>query len=299
LKKRVIWHRPGALGDVLMTLQLVHEYRKQNPGVHLTYKAHPSTLKHLEGLIRQAGFDDVMSTEQGLAGEHQQINLIGYPLAEGYPEKPMKRHLLDYFGAEVGLPEGLATAHLPLSLPPKDLHIPYCTMHIKAGWSMYKEWPIERWQEVATHLTRKLGIPIFQVGGPEDPLLTDVHDFRGRSFLEGLQMLGGAAMHLGIDSWSNHATNIDWIGKGKTKAVILWGSTQPSAAGYAHNLNIQAGLPCQPCFREDPKISRMSRGVCPHPGGQTYEKPQHECMAKIQVATVLTAAIKLWGERQQ
>lgn len=109
--------------------------------------------------------------------------------------------------------------------------------------------------------------------------------------------MGNADFHVGIDSWTNHATNIEWKDKGKTPAVILWGSTQPSAAGYKHNRNLTANLPCQPCFREDPKISKNPRGPCPHPEGQVYEKPQHLCMAKLDREHVLRAILLEWENR--
>jgi hypothetical protein len=92
---------------------------------------------------------------------------------------------------------------------------------------------------------------------------------------------------MGVDSFSNHLTHIKWAGK-QTKGVILWGSTQATAAGYGENINISLGLPCQPCFREDPKISRQPRGLCINPEGQdSYDNPQHACMNLITVELVL------------
>ncbi len=115
--------------------------------------------------------------------------------------------------------------------------------------------------------------------------------------MESLALLANAELHVGIDSWSNHATNIVWEGKGKVPGVILWGSTQASAAGYSQNHNINLGLPCQPCFREDPKISSVPRGVCPNPPGQTYEKPLHACMHGISREQVLDVIVKEYANR--
>jgi hypothetical protein len=109
-----------------------------------------------------------------------------------------------------------------------------------------------------------------------------------------IDLMAYSTLHLGIDSWTNHLTNVYWKGRGFTNAIILWGSTQWSAAGYARNTNISLGLECQPCFREDPKISRMPRGPCINPPGQSYDDPRHACMAGIGVKRVLEAIEKLW-----
>ena len=119
-------------------------------------------------------------------------------------------------------------------------------------------------------------------------------------------------MHLGIDSFTNHLTNYFWTdekGGRKVPGVILWGSTQYTASGYDHNINISKGLDCQPCFRENPAISRMPRDVCVNPPGivtmgmpgmgfvnaeRFYGDGLHECMARITVDEVVAAALELW-----
>ncbi len=81
------------------------------------------------------------------------------------------------------------------------------------------------------------------------------------------------------------------------RGVILWGSTQASAAGYASNVNITRALPCQPCFRENPAISRMDRGPCISPPRATYDDDTpHACMADIGVDEVVEAVRQLWKE---
>ena len=80
----------------------------------------------------------------------------------------------------------------------------------------------------------------------------------------------------------------------RTRGVIVWGSTQASAAGYPHNVNISIGLPCQPCFREDPKLSRMPRGPCVTPPGQTYDAPRHACLHGLPVERVLSEVRCAW-----
>lgn len=287
--KKVCWHRPGAIGDVLMTLNLVKPFRKQNPDCEIVYKTHPTTSQHLHDIILEAGVDRVISTEDTEKFD-EFYNLVGYPLAEGYPNKPMSDHLVRYFAKELGI-QKLEDTDLLYNLvltPPSRLFLDkYCTIHTQAGWSPYKNWQMDRWQQIAERLM-DAGIAVVQIGGPGDARIKGAeHLMLGKSFKQNLETMAYAEFHLGIDSWSNHATNIIWkLRNDRCKGVILWGSTQAAAAGYKTNRNISIGLPCQPCFREDPKLSQMSRGVCPNPAGQVFENPQHACMAGISVDRV-------------
>ena len=249
-KRRVVWHRPGAIGDVLITLNFVKLYKKENPNDWVIYKTAPSTASMLRPIMLEAGVDEVVTTADEVACD-KQFNLIGYPLHEGYPERPMAGHLIHYFSEELGL--GGRYKELQLKLPKRTIDPPYITLHATAGWSMYKNWPLDRWAWVCEQLKQQ-GIQAVQIGGPGDQVVESVAFNRlGLPFLESLGLFANAELHVGIDSWSNHATNIVWEGKGKVPGVILWGSTQASPAGYPQNYNISLGLPCQPCFREDPK----------------------------------------------
>ena len=187
--------------------------------------------------------------------------------------------------------------HLTLAKPPRPDNMPtrYATIHPQAGWSVYKQWPKDRWESV---IAERPDILFFQIGSETDARLNGaMPSFMGQSFYNSIALLANSSLHLGVDTWTNHLTNIEWENpdghRWFTPAIILWGSTQWQAAGYSRNTNISLGLPCQPCFREDPKISRMPRGPCINPPGQVYEKPQHACMAGIDVETV-AAAIRRW-----
>jgi ADP-heptose:LPS heptosyltransferase/glycosyltransferase involved in cell wall biosynthesis len=296
LKTQFTWHRPGAIGDVLMTLNLVKKFREKYPDCELTYRCHPDTAKILKSTILQTGFDRV---ETGSTVYGTEINLIGYPLAEGYPYKPMKQHLIGYFAKELGVDPDFDSLALPLpAFPDLKSSEPYATIHPQAGWSQYKNWSMDKWEELCKRLSFE-GIPTYQIGGPRDRRVLAAKDHflnAADTFRASLGALAHATIHIGVDSWTGHATNIKWEGKNRTPAVILWGSTQWDAAGYGHNTNISKGLLCQPCFKESPTISKMSLGLCNNPPGQTYEDPKHDCMAQISVDEVFSAVIKLWDE---
>jgi ADP-heptose:LPS heptosyltransferase len=229
------------------------------------------------------------------------FNLVGYPLHEGYPEKPMRQHLLRYFAKELGLDlDTLPALRLPLPPRPSGVSGRYATLQVKTGWSAYKNWPTDRWAEVVKECSE---IPIYQIGNADEPRVEGArHDFMGAPLSTSIALIANASLHLGLDSFANHLTHYLWDEGGSERrvpAVILWGSTQVSASGYDHNTNISLDLSCQPCFREDPAVSRMPRGPCINPLGQLYADPQHACMLGITIERVARAARELWIRADQ
>jgi ADP-heptose:LPS heptosyltransferase len=302
-RPKIALHRPGAIGDIIMTLSLVPLLKQKYPEHDIHYFCHPTIGRLLTRLMQMAGIDHAFSSDDFVNMKSQyaaSFNLIGYPLQDGYPEKKMKRHLIEYFATEMGLigPHDSYNPFPALSVEPgphpieEARHFRYATIHPQAGWSVYKNWPIERWEAVVTACP---DIVFYQIGAETDAKIRGVdHRFMGKPLDTSIDLLAHASLHLGIDSWTNHLTNVEWKLRGFTPAIILWGSTQASAAGYPRNVNISLGLDCQPCFREDPKISRMPRGPCINPPGQVYEKPEHACMAGISVERVLQEVERLW-----
>ena len=299
---KIALHRPGAIGDIIITLNLIPLLKKKYPKHEIHYFCHPAIGANLNELIRLAGVDEWYDNSQleAKAGEYEKvINLIGYPLKDGYPEKPMAKHLLEYFGREMGLdinPDEMPRLVLdrwprPLANMPKR----YATIHVQAGWSHYKNWAFGRWEKV---LEACGDIPVYQIGSATDYKIAGAdHSLMGSNLKDSIALMSNATMHMGVDSFTNHLTNVKWKGKGQTPSVILWGSTQWQAAGYKHNRNISLGLECQPCFREDPKISGSPRGVCINPPDQEdYNQPRHACMAGISVEQVVEAVKGVWKE---
>jgi len=303
-------------------MNLLPALREANPGREIWYFTDPSLAGEdaLGTFIRQAGADQVMHSnvfDQWSKNAYMAKDLIGYPLAEGYPDKPMRSHLLRYFADEMGLehvgtkPYGLETIDsgiytftipaegmhglpaLTLPLPPQakpslSLVTPtYITVQRSAGWSKYKEW--SGWNEAVDRM--RWG----------DVRFVEIDKKVGFTLAESIAIFANARMHIGIDSFCNHLTNYYWQdehGNGRrVPGVILWGSTQSSAAGYPHNKNISLGLSCQPCFIENPSISRMDRGPCTNPPRANYsDDTPWACMEGITVERVVEAIRAKWEE---
>ena len=97
-RERIALVRPGAIGDVLMTLNLLPAFKEANPDADIHYY---TRVEGLDDIIRAAGAIPGRCGIESLPELDRHINLVGYPIEEGYPEKPMRRHLLDYFADEL------------------------------------------------------------------------------------------------------------------------------------------------------------------------------------------------------
>jgi ADP-heptose:LPS heptosyltransferase/glycosyltransferase involved in cell wall biosynthesis len=284
-KGRVAIVRPGAIGDILMTLNLMPLFKKEYPSYDIDYfcNARFADRSQLGEIILRSGVSSVRTIREDVqypfADYDKVISLVGYPIHDGYPNRRMERHLLQYFGAELGLSIGNSLPELKVNCPkcPFAGEERYITIQKKAGWSKYKQWDWAKWQIVEKALEE------------EGWRIVEIDESKGYSLSESIAIFANATLHMGIDSFCNHLTHYLWNGK-RVPGVILWGSTQCDAAGYDHNINLSAGLHCQPCFREDPKVSQMPRAACVNPVRLTYEEDTPwACMVAITPTMVLDA----------
>ena len=257
-KPKIALHRPGAYGDIIMTLALVPLLKQKYPDHEIHYYCNATIGKQLAGLMQAAGvnaaIDCTLLTADKAAEYQRVVNLVGYPLAEGYPEKPMSMHLIEYFAEEMSVRTeldkivGWRVPHLTLARPPRPDNMPtrYATIHPQAGWSVYKQWPKDRWESI---VAERPDILFFQIGSETDARINGtLPSFMGKPFYDSISLLANSSLHIGVDTWTNHLTNIEWEDEVELRyfvpAIILWGSTQWQAAGYSRNTNISLGLPC-------------------------------------------------------
>lgn len=298
--------RPGAIGDIVMTLNCIPALKHKFPEHKINYYCDKRYLGegNLEQLIRAAGADEVYECEKMNKKAH--VSLVGYPLHEGYPSTPMKKHLISYFATELGIgveenhqansqanaqPPKLPRLTLPLPPRPHDAPSnPYVTLQTQAGWSKYKEWAPERWRAIEQWFEKR-GVPVVRID--QDVALPP------RTIMHTIALIAHATLHLGIDSFANHITHYNWMREDHTlkytPGVILFGSTQATASGYQDNTNITLNLHCQPCFKENPAISSMHGGPCINPPRTDYKiNTPHACMNGIGVDRVLHTVAEMW-----
>lgn len=293
---KIAFVRLGAIGDIIMCLNFASVTEKLGG----TFFCGDAAYGALHDFVRNyAGLKLRPHSEYIAEDFDRTVSLVGYPVDEGYPHKPMKRHLLQYFADEMGVDHTFDGMHaikppLPKQMP-RNITSSHITIQTKTGWSIYKEW--WGWNELIDLIHKEIpDLKVCQIGGPKDQKISNVDiNLCGESFTDNIAAQAWSKLHIGLDSVFNHTTNIQWHNKGRVPAVILFGSTQASASGYPTNTNISLGLSCQPCFRENPSLSRIPLGICTNPPEQDYENPRHACMAGITPRMVVDAAKKKLG----
>jgi len=277
----------GAIGDILASSAVTAQLAALHSGVEICYYTkYPQIAKLL------AGVGSVFDSDQW---DDRKPGMDIAPWSDGAPGQPMRKHLTTYYCEVAGLPPG--PPKLKEELEPVDIkHSRWVTIHPASGWSVYKEWGVEKWNEIILRMHQaypELGV--VQIGGSaDDPELhgTD-YDLRGKtSISQALWLIKQSVLHLGIDSFSNHAA-----GALRHPAVILFGSTSPTGYGYASAVNLWAGLDCSPCYRLNPRLISNNGGSCKNPPNQDYDHPRHACMTAITVDDVWPWITRLLSKR--
>ena len=283
IKRKIGVFRPGANGDLIMMCNVLPLLKQKFFGYDIDLFT--AINRDMLGFIYdQVGINQIFSKDVGYNLEFRKnydhfFIPMGYPLKEGYPDKPMRKHLIQHFADDLGLNVGNSLPCLELKRMEPLINGNYVTVHCEAGWSLYKNWEFHKWEQVIAEYPE---VRFVQIGAPDNYKLKGAdHSFFGRTMPEAINLISNASFHMGVDSFSNHVTHLKFGGR-QTPALILFGSSQATASGYSKNINVSLNLPCQPCFKEDPVLSIHPRGICTNPEGQTsYYEPKHACMANI------------------
>ena len=298
--------RHGALGDVIMLLNFVSQLRKKYDSIHLI----SATAKdNMESFLKDYGVvDEVKGVDLTPEEEKKYTKIIRLWMYnyDGTPVDPFPNHVMHYLAKELGTypPDfnALRIKAPPLPKKIKNQNAPfYITIQAQTDWSIYKNW--WGWQELVNKIRKENpNLEIYQIGGPKDrPLSNVTGNFLGDGFKDNLFAQAWATAHLGLDSVYAHTSNIIWSHKGKTKSIILFGSTQASAYGYVHNKNISLGLPCQPCARLTPGLMDGDCGPqtpCENLIDKPDGKPMWACMDGISVSLVYGNLMKTLKDKR-
>ena len=282
----------GHFGDIIMLLNLVKNFRAKHGQIKLVLRTHSWTKSIMEDFVKTCGIDEVVDTPTSMSNE---LQCFGYnvnhkePL-KGHPYTISKEHVIEGFAKNLGVEADFES--LEFKKPPFPFQGDFLTIHPQSLWSPYKNWPDERWEELCERFEKEK-IKVLQIAGPGDRVIKNAHRIIGEGsakmlFKMSVCAVANSRLHIATDTWTQHSLNIKWDGK-RTKGLILWGSSNIVATGYKTNTNIVKNLKCQPCLKEDPKISTVPLGPCEN-------KPRgiHECMDLISVDEVFNKAMSMW-----
>jgi len=273
--------RPGALGDIVASTPALERLREKYPDALIRYICHSSGILLLK---HNPNIDEISRIEL-----QADLRLyFNYPMNEGYPDVPMRKHLAEHFADSVGveLQDGWR-CHLNLLNEPwpdyGSLGInykkPFITFAIRTGWSRYKEWPIERWEELIKRMTERHDVQFVQVGAADEHEVCGGIYTGGKTDLMGaFSLIQNSILFVGLDSVFNHASNALRI-----PAVIMFGSTHPTGSGYDDNTNLVSdNCEIQPCYKEDAEISVHKKPPCPY---------EHKCIKEFMTVDLVESAI--------
>jgi ADP-heptose:LPS heptosyltransferase len=169
---------------------------------------------------------------------------------------PPKRALAEHMGECVGL-SGIDTeiwlpswgASPAIQEHLKDRPSPWAILQPKASaWTPNKQWPIDRWQELARRLAKQM--TVFEVGADGSAVLGDAAvDLTGATDTRDFAALVGMAeVFVGPPSGGMHLANAR-----KTPSVIVFGGYE-RASGYAYSnvIGMEGSVPCAPCWLTTP-----------------------------------------------
>jgi len=249
---------------------------------------------------------DTVSADQyaeALTGEKADAYFaLNYPAWWNYPGLPsqvLHQHMIDYFAAKLNIsaPHDL-TVHLNPEMRAWASQFSDCVLiQTKTAWSPYKNWPIAYWEQLCQRIHRELGVKVLQIGHESDPGVEGIPRIVAPSIRHAVATIEACRLFIGLDSVFNHAAKAV-----KKRSIILWGSTNPAAFGYAQNINLVNGcewkpdmgngpplLKCQPCYREYKHIEADAGLACPYTVVDKHE-PQASsvpaCMAANSVPIV-------------
>lgn len=104
-----------------------------------------------------------------------------------------------------------------------------------------KQWPVARYQELASRMLASTGARPLQLVPPgAKPLLADVDVIETPTFRHALAVLGLAQLYIGPEGGLHHGA----AAMGTPAVVIFGGFNSPRSTGYAWHENIAVGEPC-------------------------------------------------------
>lgn len=265
--------RPGALGDVLCTTPALRALRRKYPEAIIRYITHKSSR---EVLKHNRDIDEVV---EDIGQYADKIVEFAYPMHEGYPNKPMNRHLTQYFAECAGVK--LESDRPVLNLLPSECvklehKKPIITFAVKTGWSEYKEWPLERWARLVSLFPK---YQFIQLGATGEPIINGAQYMCGKLTLrESFSVLQQSTLFVGLDSVFNHACRALNV-----PAVIMFGSTSPIGSGYREHTNLWSDFECSPCYKENNEISVHPMPPCPY---------EHKCMKDFMTVDRVANAVR-------
>lgn len=219
-----LYYTGGGLGDELMFTAVAAEARKRGSALHV--------LTDRPGVWESN--TDAVSVQTGVGKWFNAKNrgLIKTEITHLSCQNGIHVHLAAQMADLVGL--GLPENWAPVYRPRSPAHVEPGAVVIQNSCrgalyaAVTKEWPFERWDQLAERLTSE-GHKLVQLGTPLDPPVQGAVDLRGKTELpRAASILEQAKLFIGLESGLMHLAAAV-----RVPAVIIYGGrTRPWETGY-------------------------------------------------------------------
>lgn len=272
-QKSILVNRGGAFGDLIIATAILKPLKEQGYQTLFTCHAyyasvlnHNPYIDHLIPLQEFTGENVYKALED--YPQNERVVLLDYPAPyppadpNAYlttPRGKLNQHIADHFCSLAGVPLN-QDYYLYIDDVLKASYSNLANtvlIQTRTSFSAYKNWPDDYWRLLVARIETDLKLTVLQLATPDN-------------YVEGIPLLDTPTLHhafaaltqcklfIGLDSVFNHASQAL-----QKPSIILWGSTNPQAFGYAQNINIVNGvvwhpkteentllLNCQPCYLE-------------------------------------------------
>jgi len=319
-------YRPGGFGDLLMMTAPFKILKMMNFRVRYICASYYAPIlednPYVDQLVTLPNDHSLIAEEayryaEELTGEKAlKSYALTYPSwwdNPGVTTQRIEQHLIADFCRQIDVPYYMDELSVHLTQEMLDWGSQYadCVLiQTKTAWSPYKNWSLDRWEELSELIRSQLGLEVFQLGHVHDPEVPGVPKIVAPSIRHAIAAVQSCRLLIGLDSVFNHASKAV-----QKPSIILWGSTNPTAFGYAQNINLVNGvawtpamgngaplLQCQPCYREYKHLDASPKLACPYivppvkgdlPAHAHPDSGMHACMAANTVPIVFHHAAKL------
>ena len=263
-KIRQLYYTGGGLGDELIFTAIAAEARRRGRPFHVLTDRHEVWESNTDPMSIQTGIRKWFYAKQR--------GWIDAEITHLSCENGIQVHLADQMARAAGveLPPDWAPVYRPRKAPgvPSGSIVIQNSCRGALYAAVTKEWPFERWSQLATFLISQ-GHKIVQIGTSVDPPVQGAIDLRGKTDLpRASAILEEAKLFIGLESGLMHLAAAV-----RAPSVIIYGGrTRPWETGYPWHWHLaNTAIPCAGCA--------LNTG-CPH---------DVKCMDEIRVDDVWRA----------
>ena len=217
-KDRFLYVMPGTFGDVFLSTAVIDSIKKENPDKDIYFATAQPFMNILDGnpnVFKVLQFDNIFTNIPLMNNFFERVftPYIETQTNNNWTQNGHGKHLVETYANNCGVQVG--ELYLQVHEYMKPAFSEYVVVHVKTGQEAKDYMEFQK-------VVNRIGIPVIQVGGSNDPALKGVTDLRGKKIQETAGIIRKAKLFIGGDSICAHIAG--YVG---TSSILLYGSTYP------------------------------------------------------------------------